>query len=199
MIKVGFICEGYTERILLESASFKQLLASLNIELLQVINAEGCENLLPHNIKPYTTILENLGAQHIIIVTDLDDDSCVTQTKIRISARKQDIVIVAVKKIEAWFLACGVSMARLIQKPQFKFNKPEEEKEPFDTINQLLIDNTGRGVGRRSGKIKLAYRMLDIGFEITDAAAHPNCPSAAYLLRKLREIGSSAAAADETK
>lgn len=193
MIKAGFICEGYTERILLESASFIHLLASLNIELLQVINAEGCENLLPHNIKPYTTILENLGAQHIVIVTDLDDDSCVTETKNRISARKQDIVIVAVKKIEAWFLACSASMSHLIQMPQFKFDKPEEEKEPFDTINQLLIDNTGRGVGRRSGKIKLAHRMLEIGFDLANAAAHPNCPSAGYFLRKLEEIGASGA------
>ncbi|HEV2480609.1 MAG TPA: hypothetical protein VGS79_13125 [Puia sp.] len=191
MIKVGFICEGYTERILLESTSFRQLLTSFNIEPLRVINAEGCENLLPHNIQPYTLILENLGAQHIIIVTDLDDDSCVTETKNRISARKQDIVIVAVKKIEAWFLACNVSMSHLIQKPQFKFNKPEEEKEPFDTINQLLIVNTGRGVGRRSGKIKLAYRMLEVGFDVINAAAHPNCPSAAYFLRKLKEIGAS--------
>ncbi len=193
MIKVGFICEGYTERILIESTAFRQLLTSLNIELLQVINAQGCENLLPHNIKPYTTILENLGARHIVIVTDLDDDSCVTETKNRISARKQDIVIVAVKKIEAWFLACSVEMSHLIQKPQFKFSKPEEEKEPFDTINQLLIDNTGRGVGRRSGKIKLARRMLEIGFDLANAAAHPNCPSAAYFLRKLKEIGASGA------
>ena len=191
MMKVGVICEGYTEKILLESAGFGMLMKSLNIELLQVINAEGCDNLLPHNIEPYTAILENAGAQFIIIVTDLDEDSCVTETKKRISARKQDIVIVAVKKIEAWFLACSVSISHLIQKPQFKFDEPEKEKEPFDTINQLLVDNTGRGVGRRSGKIKLAYRMLAIGFDLTNAAAHPNCPSATYFLRKLKEIGAS--------
>lgn len=191
MIKVGFICEGHTERILLESGSFKDLLTSLNIDLLQVINAEGCDNLLPHNIKPYTAILEGQGANFIIIVTDLDDDACITETKNRISARKQDIVIVAVKKIEAWFLACSVTMSYLIQTPQFKFGKPEEETEPFDTINQLLIDNTGRGLGKRSGKIKLAYRMLGLGFNVANAAAHPNCPSATYFLRKLQEIGAS--------
>jgi hypothetical protein len=32
MIKVGFICEGFTEKILLESSAFKALLAGLNIE-----------------------------------------------------------------------------------------------------------------------------------------------------------------------
>jgi len=84
-------------------------------------------------------------------------------------------------------------MSHLIQRPQFKFDKPGEENEPFNTINQLLIDNTGRGVGRRSGKIKLTYRMLEIGFDLANAAAHPNCPSAAYFFRKLKEIGASEA------
>ena len=47
MVKVGFICEGYTELILLQSDPFRQLLVSLNIERLNVINAEGSGNLLP--------------------------------------------------------------------------------------------------------------------------------------------------------
>ena len=191
MIRVGFICEGYTEKILLESSAFSALLSSVNIELLQVINAEGCDNLLPHNIQPYTAILENLGAQCIIIVTDQDDDSCITETKKRISARKQDVVIIAVKKIEAWFLACTPAMRKLLGEATFEYFKPEEEQEPFEAINSLLVAHTGRGIGKKTaGKRKLAKRLLEHGFSLTEAAAHPGCPSAAYFLGKLKEIGS---------
>ena len=188
MIRVGFICEGFTEKILLESPAFTALLTHLNIEPVQIINAEGCENLLPENIQDHITILENEGAQIIFILTDLDEDACITKTKTRISARPKDIVIVAPKKIEAWFLACSTTMSHLLQIPNFKFDNPEQEKEPFDTINQLLINKTGRGVGRRSGKITLAHRMIKFGFDISNAASHPNCPSAKYFLKKLEEI-----------
>jgi hypothetical protein len=192
MIKVGFICEGYTEKILLESAAFGDLLRSLNIESLQVINSEGCDNLLPHNIGPYTTILENAGAHFIVIVTDLDDDSCITETKKRISARKQDVVIVAVKKIEAWFLACSPAMRKLLGRDEFTFPNPEMEDEPFETINGLLLKHSGRGIGKKTaGKKKLINRLLENGLDLTDAAAHGSCSSAAYFLRKLQEIGAS--------
>lgn len=192
MIKVGFICEGFTEKILLESTAFRNLLSSLNIESLQVVNAGGCDNLLPHNIEPYTTILENSGAQFIIILTDLDDDACITETKNRISARAQDTVIVAVKKIEAWYLACTPAMQKMLGQTEFRFHNPEEASEPFETVNQLLTLQFGRGIGKKAaGKKKLINRMLANGFDLADAADHENCPSAAYFLRKLKEIGAS--------
>src|SRR5882757_9433050 len=99
MTKIGFICEGRTEQILLQSNSFGQLLTSLNLESLPVINAEGSGNLLPHNIEGYVSRLEKEGAETIVIVTDLDQDICITETKKRISARKKDLVVIAVKKI----------------------------------------------------------------------------------------------------
>lgn len=150
MIKVGFICEGHTEKILLESAAFGHLLAKLKIEPLQVINAEGCDNLLPHNIVSYITILEEAGAQVIVILTDLDDDVCITKTINRISARPQNITVVAVKKIEAWFLACTPAMQRMLGQTDFSFPNPEGEKEPFETINGLLTAQFGRGIGKKT-------------------------------------------------
>ena len=190
MTRVGFICEGHTEKILLESVAFRGLLTLLHIESLQVINAEGCDNLLPHNIGPYTTILEDAGAQFVILLTDLDDDACITETKKRISAREQDIMIVAVKKIEAWFLASTSAMNKLLETSDFRFDNPEQEKDPFETINKLLTDSLGRGIGKKSaGKKKLINRLLQNGLDLSEAAAHPNCPSAAYFLKKLKEIG----------
>ena len=190
MVKVGFICEGAIEQIFLQSNQFRALLTSLNIESLPVINAGGADNLLPHNIEGYIARHEKEGAQAIVILTDLDEDICITETKKRIKARTQDIVVIAVKKIEAWFLACGPAMQTLLNVPQFNFANPEDDNEPFETINQLLTKHIGRGIGKKkAGKIKLVTRLLENGLDLTQAAAHPNCPSAAYFLKRLKEIG----------
>ncbi len=189
MVKIGFICEGQTEQILLQSDRFRELLATMYIESLPVIDAEGAGNLLPHNISGYIERLEKQGAQSIFILTDLDEDICITKTKERISARPQDIIVIAVKKIEAWFLACSTAMQSLLGEPGFAFPLPEEENQPFETINQLLTQHRGRGIGKKSaGKVKLVSRMIEAGFTLVDAAAHPNCPSARYLLKKFEEV-----------
>jgi hypothetical protein len=192
MVKVGFICEGQTEQILLQSESFRQLLLSMNIQSLPVIDAGGAGNLLPHNIDGYIARLEKEGAEFIIILTDLDEEICITKTKERIGARPKDIVVIAVKKIESWFLACGSAMTKLLGLPNFEFTNPEDDKNPFETINQLLHKHTGRGVGKKTaGKIKLVNRMLEHGLDLSTAAAHKNCPSAAYFIKKLTDAGKS--------
>jgi len=162
MIKIGFICEGRTEQILLQSDTFHQLLASLNIESLPVIDAGGSGNLLPSNILGYIDRLEKGGAKIIVILTDLDEGICITKTKERIGARPTDIVVIAVKMTEAWFLACSPTMEKVLGLKGFNFANPEDDKDPFETINQLLAKQ---------------------------AAAHNNCPSAGYFLKKLMEIG----------
>lgn len=190
MIKVGFICEGDTEFHLLRSESFRTLLTGLNLNSVNVINAKGSGNLLPHNISGYLRSLEKDGAKVIIILTDLENDVCITQTKQRISARPEDIVIVAVKQIEAWFLACSKTMSILLDSPNFNFPYPEKENNPFITINNLLIEYIGRGIGRRnnSGKIKLIKRILEKRLDISEASVHDNCPSAKYFIDKLSQI-----------
>jgi len=50
MVKIGFICEGITEFLWLQSPEFKQFLSSINLALTNTINAEGSGNFLPHNI-----------------------------------------------------------------------------------------------------------------------------------------------------
>lgn len=83
-------------------------------------------------------------------------------------------------------------MRKLLGHPGFKCTNPEEEQEPFETINDLLIAHSGRGIGKKTaGKKKLINRLLENGLELADAAAHGSCPSAAYFLRKLKEIGES--------
>ena len=191
MVKIGLICEGATEQILLQSDAFKNFLSSINLEPLPVINAEGAANLLPHNIEGYLQRLEIDGAKAFVLLTDLDDGICITKTKERIAARANDIVVIAVKQIEAWFLACSPAMQALLGQHDFTFDFPEQETAPFETINELLVKHTARGIGRRAGKIRLVTRLINHGLDITLSARHQNCPSAKYFIDKLTQIGAT--------
>lgn len=164
----------------------------MNINRINVVNAEGCGNLLPHKISEYIESLEKKGAEKIVIVTDLDEVECITKRKEQIQARPQDTVIIAVKELEAWFLADSMAMKALLRSQHFFHEFPEEETEPLDTINNLLIQHTDRGIGKsKSAKSKLVLRMLEFGYDFNRSAVHENCPSAAYFVSKLVQIGNN--------
>ena len=188
MVKVGFICEGDTERKILESNTFQQMLTTFGISCVMPIeDAGGSGNLLPHNIEPIRTKLFSAGATQIIVLTDLDKDVCITRTKQRISELPNQIIIIAVKAIEAWFLADSGLLSQLIG-DVIHINHPENEEQPFDVIRRLFLNKTGRGVGT---KHILTTRLLKYGFSIERAAQHPNCPSANYFLTKLQTLASA--------
>ena len=53
MVRIGFVVEGDTEKIVIESAAFCAWAKSQGIEICSpVVNAEGGGNLLPQNIIP---------------------------------------------------------------------------------------------------------------------------------------------------
>jgi hypothetical protein len=164
-------------------------LLKLGLQLILAIDAEGNGNLLPHNIEKFISILEDAGSEKIFILTDLDKDSCITFTKKRISARENDIIIIAVKQIEAWFLSDSQTLSSLFKR-KFQFEFPENENEPYETLNTLFINYTGRGNGKKDngGKIKTARKMLTNGFSLNQSALHPNCKSAAYFFNKLESL-----------
>lgn len=188
MRKVGFICEGQTEYILLKSEGFKNYLSSLNIEIaFDIIDASGCKNLLPHNIEPSVRKLKDYGAKAIVILTDMDDDACITLTKKRIHPQNDYLVIIAVKQIEAWFLANTQTMRLLLNQPNFHFEFPESVPNPYKEIYQYLVDNKKGSYNKK----RIVTRLLDLGFSIQEAALHPNCPSAKYFIDKLIQLASS--------
>ena len=184
---VGFICEGETEKLLVESTRFQQLLASYRLACVGVIDATGCDNLLPHRVEVFRSILIDKGAEKVIILTDLDEDQCLTLTKNRITHRPDQVICVAVKKIEAWWLADTLTLSRLLGKKDYKFKFPERESNPFEVIRSLVSQHTGNRID--TSKIKLANKLLNLGFSLESAAQHPRCPSARYLLDKLRSLG----------
>lgn len=183
MVKLGFIVEGATEKIILESDRFKQFLKSISIDFVnEVIDAGGNGNLLPHNIIPFTKVLEDRGANKIIILTDLDYDQCITKTKERIQPQTNHIVVVSVKQIEAWFLSDTEALRKFLNDPIIEINNPELIADPFNEIKSLRFSRTGRGV---SDKKILAKQMLKNDFSILNASKHNACSSAKYFLHQL--------------
>ncbi len=188
MVRLGFIVEGKTEQILLESALFQQWLRQHELERVgTVIDAGGAGNLLPDNIGIYREELTELQATVVIILTDLDNNESVDSVKKQIGEHNGQIVIVAVRSIEAWFLADSTLLTQLIGAYTY-FENPESHEQPFDCIQQLFVSQTGRGVGT---KPMLARRMLKYGFTVENAANHPNCPSARYFLDTLKTLASA--------
>ena len=190
VVNIGFICEGYTELFILESDNFKGILNSLKLKSVGVINVMGNGNLLPHNIKIHQENLFEKGASFIFVLTDLDEDQCITKTRLRITESENQIIIVAVKQIESWFLADASTMS-LIFKGDYSFENPENEDVPIETIRKIYFDKFKRGLIGRDEKKKLAKKMLNSGFSIQNAANHPNCPSANYFLTKLKSIANN--------
>jgi hypothetical protein len=186
MVKLGFIVEGETERIVLEKSDFFNYLQSLNIAYIpEVIDAKGNGNLLPDNIIPHTKTLEDKGATQIFILTDLDNDQCITYTKERISPLSQHIVTVSIKAIEAWFLADTMAMCNFLKDTAFTYEMPEDVTDPFEEVKAIRLAKNNRGIG---SKPILAQLMIRNSFSIQRAALHPNCNSAKYFLEMIRRL-----------
>lgn len=177
MVKVGFIVEGDSERIIIESHSFQQFLYNKGYELVRpVVNAKGGGNLLPKNIEPFIAQLSN--AERIVVLTDLENEPSPNDVKNRIAHDKIDIIFVAVKALEAWYLADTDSMKKLFDDLNFFENSPENTTVmPYEYLKDLVKQKgLHRGLG---SKPSLAKKMVkNYQFSIENAARHPNCASA---------------------
>ena len=189
MVKIGFICEGRTEKNIVESDSFQKWLCLNGFDCsLPVIDAKENGNLLPHKIEALRQELLDRGVHKIVILTDLDMGNCITSTRQRIGERANQTIVVAVKQIETWFLSDTSTLQTLFSDPSFAFERPEQEENPFLTLQQLFLMKTNRGVGTKN---ILVSRMLNYGFTIEQAARHPNCPSARYFPTKLQTLATA--------
>ncbi|WP_170139453.1 DUF4276 family protein [Larkinella arboricola] len=169
----------------MKSDAFQSLLTALGLECTEsVIDAAGAGNLLPQNIEHFRQRLIDSGAEHIFILTDLDDQACITLTRERITERPNQTIIVAVKEIESWFLADSETISKLL-KSDFSSETPEAQHNPYDFIKKLMLKRTGAGCG---SKVNLANKMTRRGFSVEKAAQHPHCPSANYFLTKLQSL-----------
>lgn len=194
MVKVGFIVEGDTEKVIVESPAFMDWLTANGITLVQpVVNAEGGGNLLPHNIDPFVARLQQAQADHIVILTDQENESGPDVVRQRIGQKHTNLVFVAVKAIEAWFLADTQALRHWLVMPEFVEAKPEETPDmPWDRLKEIAHQNQKRGPG--TNKVIFARRMIKKhGFNVAKAAEHPDCPSAFEFSNGVTALGQLAA------
>ena len=190
MVRVGFIVEGDTEKVIVESPAFIAWLTANGMTLVQpVVNAVGGGNLLPQNIDPFVERLRQAQADHIVILTDLEREASPDIVRQRIGHMHTQLIFVAVKAIEAWFLADTMALRHWLGLPGFVEAKPEETPDmPWDRLKEIAQQHQKRGPG--SNKVIFAKRMVKThGFNVARAAEHAECPSALAFTTGVRALG----------
>lgn len=192
-MKVGFLVEGGCERIVLRSSAFLAFLHRSGIELVgDVIDMDGKGNLKQSSQRMQNQVqtLRNRGANWIVVLRDLDEaetDEAVARVKAEVYKADDLTTCLAVQEIEAWFLADSGTLSVLFGTP-FSCEFPQQISKPAGHLNDARLKYTGRGIKDKKG---FASAMINNGFTIERAAAHPNCPSARYFLTKLQTIASA--------
>jgi len=182
MVNLGFIVEGDSEKIIIESERFSAFLEQNNFLLVKpVINARGGGNLLPQNIGVFIQTLKKAGVEQICVLTDLEDEGSVDIVRERISNAEVDQIFVAVKALEAWFLADTGAMRQWLGEDGFIESYPENTPDkPWDRLKELVRLYSVRGTG---SKVAFANKMVKhFNFDVTHASAHEHCLSAKELV-----------------
>ena len=191
MVKVGFIVEGASERIVVESEMFRHLCRLAGFELVTpVVDAQGGGNLLPQNIDAFSSRLENADAQHIFVLTDLEDEASVTDVRDRISDARINTTFDAVKALEAWYLADTKAMNNWLGISNFYEENPAATADkPWNRLKEIAADLGKRGPGNKVAFTKKLVKHWE--FSLERAASHPNCPSAKELVEYFSQVAES--------
>lgn len=186
MVNLGFIVEGDSEKIIIESKRFSGFLQRNDFQLVRpVINAKGGCNLLPQNIGVFIQALKSKGVDKICVLTDLEDEDSVDIVRERIAHPEIDEIFIAVKALEAWFLADTDAMRLWLSQDDFIELTPESTPDkPWNRLKELAASHSVRGPG---SKVAFANKMVKhLGFDITHSADHTHCPSSTELVRILK-------------
>ena len=185
-MKIGFITEGHTEKIILKSDGFREYLKIHNLEFVhEVIVAGSKDNLTRDKVESNVRILRDKGAEIILILRDLDDCQSIEEAKAKIMSDDDIVKIIAIQAIESWFLADTDTLGKILESKDFYFDKPEEEMSPFEKLRALRFQYKNKGIG---DKKVFARIMISNGFTIKNASGHPDCPSAKYFTNKLESL-----------
>ena len=186
--KLGFIGEGETDVMVIKSDRFQKILEGYGFEFSGARDAGGRGNLERDNgiVDSHIKSLLNKGAEKIFIFTDLESYKCISLAKnsIALFPNEPEIIIIP-KAMEAWFIADSNTLNKIL-KLELSYIFPESTPVmPFDEIGQLFLRD---GIKPVKSKVKLTNRFIKNGFDVLNAAKHPNCNSAKYFLRKLKEF-----------
>lgn len=183
MVKLGIICEDESGKIILNSAEFRTMLQTLNIDLIAIEETGSKNQFFAGRYQKWRNLMIDKGVEKIIAFFDLDKDECLVETKTKSDTGQfEDICVIANTELESWYLADNKALSRLLNK-EANFEKPEVFENP---IREIINLNNGKGFG--NSKPFLAKKMLNNGFSIENAAKHPNCDSAKYFIKKLKSL-----------
>ncbi|MFZ2726172.1 MAG: hypothetical protein WAX77_07985 [Methylococcaceae bacterium] len=193
MVTVGFIVEGASDKKLVESQSFQDWLQQdFNLKVIKTIEVGGNGKMCSRKIKEYVDILKKLKPDRIVVLADLDPEKCapcITKRKEIIGTENIDLVVIARKAIESWFLADTQAMRNWTKCSDFFEPNPELElthEMPWDRLRTISQEKYNRGLGC---KVTFARTFIHKNnFSISRAAEHPNCPSAKYFVDKLKSL-----------
>jgi len=190
-MNIGFLCEGQTEQRIVDARKFKEFLKTLNINHRGTINTKGNGKLLPTFLPAYTNQLSKMGAWKIFIITDADKKT-IKQVYEKICPDEQiHILIIAVKKIESWFLSNDDTLKKITGTTYSEYSERkkylkgvEELGNPYDQLEEIFNEETNL---IDTSKLAIANEFIKNDFDIQNS----NCDSARYFVEKLNEIANS--------
>ncbi|MBI9082991.1 MAG: hypothetical protein JEZ11_05290 [Desulfobacterales bacterium] len=195
MVTVGFVVEGASEAILIKSPSFRTWLEkACRLELLEpVVDTGGKGEMCSTKITSYVNKLRiQAQPEKLVVLADLDPEVCAPCISVRkeiIGTENIDLVVIARKALESWFLADTKAMRKWLRDGSYFEELPEEtDGMPWERLRMLgKSSSSQRGPGR---KVPFARKFIHrCGFEVQEAATHENCPSASYFVDKLKLLG----------
>ncbi len=142
-------------------------------------------------IGTYVSLLKKqTNPDKVVVLADLDPEvcaPCISKRKEIIGSENIDLVVIARKAMEAWFLADTNAMRRWTNNSEFFEEAPEQTQGmPWERLKQIGIESMGRGPGT---KVSFARKFINTyHFDVSRAAQHPNCMSARYFVDKLRSL-----------
>jgi len=190
-MNIGFLCEGQTEQKIVDAPKFKEFLKTLNINHQGTVNTKGNGQILPEHLPAHTKKLTQMGAWKIFIITDADKKT-IKQVYEKICPDEQiHILIIAVKKIESWFLSNDDTLKKITGTTYSEYSERkkylkgvEELSNPYNQLEEIFNEETDL---IDTSKLAIANEFIKNDFDIQNS----NCDSARYFVEKLNEIANS--------
>ena len=123
----------------------------------------------------------------LVVLADLDPSEtvpCITERKNRVDSEAIDLVVIARKAIESWFLADTRAMRSWTNDESYCETHPEATPNmPWDRMKEVGPVRRGRS------KVLFAKRLItEHGFDVVQAAKHPQCPTARYFVERVSAL-----------
>lgn len=194
MVTVGFVVEGDSEAALVNSSRFRDSLQHhTKLRVVDpVVNAGGNGGQCSRNIELHVNRLRTQATPNrVVVLADLDPEvcaPCIRKRKEIIGSQGIDLVAIARQAIESWFLADTEAMRTWLDDPTFYESDPElPTRTSWDRLKEVSRERKRRGPGK--SKVIFARKMVRrFGFDVYRAAEHPQCHSARYFVRRLRQL-----------